>query len=148
MDDKKLLRRSYQKKFDNFKTAIIDMPKQGWIKTIREFLGMTTTQLAKRLDISQPRVIKMENNENNLKISTLEKIADAMGCDLVYTFVPRKNINDILNEQAKKKAQKILNKVNLNMSLENQLSTSEELAQDIVDDLLNNNVSKIWDDEE
>ena len=48
MDNKKLLRRSYQKKFDILKNAIIDRPPQGWLKTIREFLGMTTTQLAKK----------------------------------------------------------------------------------------------------
>ena len=50
MDNKKILRRSYQKKFDTLRKAIITRPQQGWLKTIREFLGMTTTQLAKRLE--------------------------------------------------------------------------------------------------
>ena len=112
MDNKKILRRSYQKKFNLYRKAMITRPQQGWLKTIREFLGMTTTQLAKRLEISQPRIVVMEKNERNVKISTMERIADTLNCDFFYAFVPRENIDDIIYNQAKKKAQKILNKVN------------------------------------
>ena len=148
MDNKKILRRSYQKKFDTLRKAIITRPQQGWLKTIREFLGMTTTQLAKRLEISQPRIIAMEKNERNVKISTMERIADTLNCDFSYAFVPRENIDDIIYNQAKKKAQKILNKVNKNMGLENQLTKSDDLLKDIVEELLNGNIARIWDEEE
>lgn len=147
MDNKKILRRSYQKKFDAFKKAIIERPTQGWLKTIREFLGMTTTQLAKKINVTQPRVINLEKNEKNTKISTMERIADALNCDFVYAFVPRENIDDIIYNQAKKKALKILNKVNINMSLENQLTNSDELVEDLIKDLLDDNISRIWDEE-
>ncbi|MDR1523538.1 MAG: helix-turn-helix domain-containing protein [Endomicrobium sp.] len=36
---------------------------------------MTTTQLAKRLEMSRVRVVHIEKNKNNLKISTLNKIS-------------------------------------------------------------------------
>lgn len=147
MDNKKLLRRSYQKKFDALKKVIIDRPPQGWLKTIREFLGMTTTQLAKKINVTQPRVINLEKNEKNTKISTMERIADALNCDFVYVFVPRENIDDIIYNQAKKKALKILNKVNTNMSLENQLTDTDELTEDIIKELLDDNISRIWDEE-
>lgn len=143
----KILRRSYQKKIDLFKRTMIEPPSQGWIKTLREIFGMTTTQLAKKLNISQPRVIKMEQNEKNLKISTLEKIADELCCDFVYAFIPREKINDIIHKQAKKCALKILNRVNKNMSLENQLSESEEILEDLIEDLLDGNISKIWNED-
>ena len=84
MDSKTILRRNYQKKFDALKKVMIEIPPQGWLKTIREFLGMTTTQLAKRIGVSQPRVFAMEKNEKNIKISTMERIADALDCDFVY----------------------------------------------------------------
>ena len=48
------------------KKVMIEIPPQGWLKTIREFLGMTTTQLAKRVGVSQPRVFAMEKNEKNI----------------------------------------------------------------------------------
>ena len=148
MDNKKILRRSYQKKFDLFKKVIIARPQQGWLKTIREFLGMTTTQLAKRLEISQPRIVAMEKNERNIKISTMERIADVLNCDFSYAFVPRENIDDIIYNQAKKKAQKILDKVNKNMGLENQLAKTDDLLKDIIEELLNGNISRLWDEDE
>ena len=148
MDNKKILRRSYQKKFNTLKKAIITRPQQGWLKTIREYLGMTTTQLAKRLEISQPRIVAIEKNERNVKISTMERIADLLDCDFIYAFIPRENIDDIIYNQAKKKAQKILNKVNKNMSLENQLAKTDELLKDIIEELLDGNVTRIWDEEE
>lgn len=148
MDNKKILRRSYQKKFDLFKKVIIARPQHGWLKTIREFLGMTTTQLAKRLEISQPRIVAMEKNERNIKISTMERIADVLNCDFSYAFVPRENIDDIIYNQAKKKAQKILDKVNKNMGLENQLAKTDDLLKDIIEELLDGNISRLWDEDE
>ena len=97
---------------------------------------MTTTQLAKRLEISQPRIVAMEKNERNVKISTMERIADTLNCDFSYAFVPRENIDDIIYNQAKKKAQKILDKVNKNMGLENQLAKTDDLLKDIIEELL------------
>lgn len=146
MDNKKILRRSYQKKFDTLKKVVIEKPPQGWLKTIREFLGMTTTQLAKKLEISQPRIIALEKNERNIKISTMERIADVLNCDFFYAFIPRENIDDIIYNQAKKKAQKILEKVNKNMSLENQLANTDDLLNDITQELLNGNITRIWDE--
>ena len=148
MDNKKILRRSYQKKFDLFKKVIIARPQQGWLKTIREFLGMTTTQLAKTLEISQPRIVAMEKNDRNIKISTMERIADVLNCDFSYAFVPRENIDDIIYNQAKKKAQKILDKVNKNMGLENQLAKTDDLLKDIIEELLDGNISRLWDEDE
>ena len=147
MDNKKLLRRSYQKKFDVLKKAIIKRPQQGWLKTIREFLGMTTTQLAKRINVSQPRIINLEKNEKNTKISTMERIADALNCDFVYAFVPRENIDDIIYNQAKKKALKIMSKVNKNMELENQLAQDSDTLEDLIKELTEHNIARIWDEE-
>lgn len=145
MNNRNILRRSYQKKFDALKKVIIETPPQGWLKTIREFMGMTTTQLAQKIGVTQPRVVSMEKNEKNIKISTMERIADALNCDFVYTFIPRENIEDIIYNQAKKKAIKILDKVNHNMGLENQLANTDELLEDLIKELLDGNIARIWD---
>ena len=147
MDGKKQLRKSYQKKFDLFKKNIMEIPSQGWVRTIRDFFGMTTTQLAKRLNVSQSRIVRIEQNEKNTKISTMERIAEAMNCEFVYAFVPREKIDDIIYNQAKKKALKILNKVNTNMVLENQLTQNNDTLDELIQELLNNNLSRIWDEE-
>ena len=135
------------KKFDLFKKNIMEIPSQGWVKTIRDFFGMTTTQLAKRLNVSQSRIVRIEQNEKNTKISTMERIAEAINCEFVYAFVPREQIDDIIYNQAKKKALKILNKVNTNMVLENQLTQNNDTLDELLQELLNNNLSRIWDEE-
>lgn len=147
MDTQKYFRQSYQKKFDKLKTNVIEKPIEGWVKTIRKFFGMTTTQLAKRLCLTQSRVVRIEQNERNLKISTMEKIADALNCDFVYTFIPRENINDIIYNQAKKKALKILNDVKTNMGLENQISYNNDILEELIQDLTNGNIARIWDND-
>jgi len=65
-------------------------PTRGWIKAIREALGMTTAQLAKRLGVAQPTVIGLEGAEASKAISlkTLERAARALDCTLVYVLVP------------------------------------------------------------
>lgn len=147
MNIKKQFINSYQKKFDSFKQIVKEKPLQGWIKTLRELLGMTTVQFSKKLKVSQPRLAFMEKNEKNLKISTMEKIADELNCDFVYALVPREKINDIIYNKAKQKALNIVNKVNYNMSLENQLSENNEVLEDVVDDLLSKKITKIWDED-
>ena len=38
-------------------------PVRGWIKALREALGMSTAQLAKRLGIKQPSLVALEQSE-------------------------------------------------------------------------------------
>ncbi|MBO6086774.1 mobile mystery protein A [bacterium] len=142
-----IIKRKYQKYFEKFNDVITEIPQQGWIKTIREIFGMTTCQFAKKINVSQPRVINIEKNEKNLKISTMERIADCLNCKFVYAFIPRENIDKVIYNQAKKKAISILKKVNRNMELENQSVQSDEILEDIIKDLLNDNITRIWDNE-
>jgi predicted DNA-binding mobile mystery protein A len=148
--NQKLIQRSIDKKLANCKDiALFEVPPQGWLKTMREALGMTTTQLAKRLAVAQPRVTKMESNESNLKISTFKKIAGALNCDFFYFLAPKDEggVKNILQRQARQKAEKIIAKVQHNMSMENQQTDTEELVKDLVEDLLNKNICRIWDEE-
>lgn len=120
-------------------------PGRSWINTIREALGMTALQLAKRLNITQPRIAQMEKNEKNLKISTMEKMAKALDCEFVYYFKPKTTFQDIVENQAKKKAEEILDNVNVNMSLENQDIKPEDAITDMANDLIQNKTKLIWD---
>lgn len=147
MNIKKQFVNSYQKKFDNFKKISMNKPLQGWIKTIRELLGMTTIQFSKKLKISQPRLAFMEKNEKNLKLSTMEKIANELNCDFVYALIPREKISDIIYNRAKQKALQIVSKVNSNMSLENQLYKNETILEETIEDLIHKKPKKIWDED-
>jgi predicted DNA-binding mobile mystery protein A len=142
----KTMIRSLDKKLSKIDPEAFKRPGQGWIKTMRKALGMTSKQMAKRMKTSQPRIIQIEKNERNIKISTLEKAAAALGCTLVYALVPQGSIEKTLQEQARRTARRLIGKVNVNMALENQRVDSSEMLENVTKDLLDGSLSKLWED--
>lgn len=138
--------RALDKKTFDLKSAKNIVPQSsGWIKTVREAIGMTVSQLAARLGVTQPRITKMESNEDNLKLSTMKKAAEAMNCEFVYYFKPRTTFQNLVDEQAQKKAAEVLKTVNVNMALENQEIAEDEAVKDFASDLINTKIKQIWD---
>ena len=146
MDARVLQIRALDKKTSDLKSAknIVSQPS-AWIKTVREAIGMTVSQLATRLGVTQPRITKMEFNEDNLKLSTMKKAAEAMNCEFVYYFKPRTTFQNLVDEQAQKKAAEVLKTVNVNMALENQEIAEDEVVKDFASDLINTKIKQIWD---
>ena len=72
----------------------LSTPPRGWIKAIREALGMTSTQLGRRLRVRQPTVFGYEKAEasKSITLESLERVANALDCRLVYVLVPREQI--------------------------------------------------------
>lgn len=146
MDQRLILLRSLSTKMGNLaKLRNVVSGKQGWISSVRQALGMTARQLAGRLGLSQPRVAKMEINEDNLKISTMKKIAEGLDCDFVYGFVPKTSLQDTIDRQARKKASDVLSKVNANMALEDQLAQDPHIMVDLANEMIAKNIKQIWD---
>src|ERR1700730_5919753 len=77
-------------------------PSKGWIRAIRDALGMTSAQLAHRLGVSQPRIIELEKSEasGTVTLNTLQRAAEALGCRLVYALVPGQPLADNLRGRA------------------------------------------------
>lgn len=125
-------------------------PTKGWIRSVRESLSMTSAQLAKRVGVSQPNIIKWEQREidSTITMKSLRRVAEAMQCDLVYALVPRKPINSILEERAKQIAADSLEQVSRSMRLEDQETSAAHrtrLAQQIVRQLLEETPKRLWD---
>ncbi|WP_295057341.1 hypothetical protein [uncultured Fibrobacter sp.] len=97
------------------------------------------------MEFSQPRIAKMELNENNLKFSTMKKIAEGLDCDFVYGFIPKSSLQETIKRQARKKAEAILSSVNTNMALENQLADDPHILTDMADEMIAKNIRLIWD---
>lgn len=49
------------------------------VKAWRTYLGLTQSDIAKKAGITQAALSQMEKDENTLRTSTLEKLAEAMG---------------------------------------------------------------------
>ncbi len=107
-------------------------PPKGYIKAIREALGMTAAQLGSRLGLSQPTVAGLEQSEQKttIQLKTLRKVAEALGCQLVYAFVPKESsFEDMVQQRARAIAIKALEQVSHTMALEDQ--SSDGLRQEL-----------------
>jgi len=126
-------------------------PPRGWIRAIREGLGMTTGQLAKRLGVRQPRVIELEHGEGtgNITVKSLERAAEALGCRLVYILVPEEPLGETIRKRASVVAERQLTSVEQTMRLEaqgvNDKAQREEAHQRLVEKLLRR-PARIWDE--
>ena len=127
---------------------ICDRPSDGWIRSIRKSIGMTTRQLAERIGVTQQATSKLEENEfdNSVTLKTLRRAAEAMDCKLVYAIIPNQgNLEDIVRKQAYKKAKAIVEPVNHTMLLEAQeVGDLQSKINETADELLNNLSSKLW----
>jgi predicted DNA-binding mobile mystery protein A len=124
------------------------VPVKGWIRAIRESLGMTTQQLAARLGISRSSVTDLENAEARgaIQLSSLKRAAEAMNCTLVYALVPNDTLDGFLQQQARAVAREQLKPVEQTMMLENQSLTPEQtdaLLEDYIRTRLNPRL--VWD---
>jgi predicted DNA-binding mobile mystery protein A len=149
--DHETARRHLDARFNKVDRDALKRPQKGWIRAIRDALGMTTTQLAKRLGVSHPRILTMEKDEalGNLKLSTLERAADALGCELVYALIPRQELESVVKLQALKKAKALLQQADYTMQLEDQPSSKADDAyqlEALVQELLKGSQARLWDD--
>jgi predicted DNA-binding mobile mystery protein A len=151
--DRASARRQLDKRLNLLKDSYtITRPPRGWIKAIREALGMTTAQLARRIGVSQPRVIAIEKAEKNASITlnSLERAARALDCQVVYALIPRKPLNDLVEERAHIVAEKRLQSTRHSMALEAQSinkSDEEEQLKRLSERLINKAGSELWEDD-
>jgi predicted DNA-binding mobile mystery protein A len=82
--------------------ALYTAPVRGWIKAVREALGMTTQQLATRLRVKQPSVVAIEQSEarGTIELATLRRVAEALDCTLVYALVPNRPLEVAIRDRA------------------------------------------------
>jgi predicted DNA-binding mobile mystery protein A len=108
-------------------------PPKGWLRAIRDALGMTTAQLGKRLGVSQPRIVELEQSEvsGSVTLNTLQRAAEALGCRLVYALVPDRPLTDTVRERAELVATRQANAVAQSMRLEDQEVTDREVAKEL-----------------
>jgi predicted DNA-binding mobile mystery protein A len=109
-------------------------PPTGWIKAIRNAIGMSMLQLGNRLSITKQSVQDMERREKDgsITIKALREAARALDMQLVYGFVPNDGSLELLIERkAKKLATQIVMRTNNTMKLEDQENTKQRIEKAI-----------------
>jgi predicted DNA-binding mobile mystery protein A len=103
-------------------------PSAGWLRAIRQALGLSLKTVAGRLSQTPQAVKQAEESEaaGTISLRRLEAAADAMGCRLVYAIVPKKGSLSALAGAAENDA---LNSVQRTMALEGQqIANPRELS--------------------
>ena len=124
-------------------------PPSGWLRAIRTAMDIPAAYVAKRAQISRPRVLQIEKAEQSeaITLRTLRQLAHAMDCDLVYAVVPRKPLRQRLEDQIRNVAQLMLARVQHTMSLEDQSLQNKDLKDQLsrlIDTVRASSRRKLW----
>lgn len=129
--------------------ALPARPPSGWIKAIREALGMSAAYLAKRLGVVQSSVhrLEMSEAEDTITLGSLRRAAEALGCELQYALVPKQAIAQTLEDQANKVARERMAAVVHTMALEAQATSAENVEtqiKELTGSLLQGSKRELW----
>jgi predicted DNA-binding mobile mystery protein A len=124
------------------------IPRRGWVRAVRDVLGMTAGQLGGRIGMRPQSVLDLEKSEiaGTVQLKTLRKAAAALDCTLVYALVPNSTLDAYVMTRAREVARRELARVDHSMALEDQgLSDAEREArlEDYVREYIR--TSGIWD---
>ena len=77
-------------------------PRDGWVRGIREAIGLPVEELARRVGVQRWEIHRIEKSEQSQRVmlSTLKRAAEGLGCEVVYALVPKQGtLEDLAAEQ-------------------------------------------------
>lgn len=110
------------------------VPPTGWIKAIRNTLGMSMQQLGKKLSITKQGVSDLEKREydGTITLKSLRELGRALDMELVYGFMPKDgSLDAMIERRAKDLATKIVLRTSNTMKLEEQGNSHERIEKAI-----------------
>jgi len=129
-----------------------ERPLAGWLRAIRNGLGMSSAVVAARLGITASGLRKLEQAEatDAITLATLRRAAEALDCELHYTLVPRRSLREMRRQQALTRARGWMQRAERTMALEAQSvaapsASDEQREQEIADELLRSSGKRLWD---
>jgi predicted DNA-binding mobile mystery protein A len=107
-----------------FRPAVsVVRPAKGWVRAIREAIGVSSAELARKMGTSRQLSLQQEKAEaeDRITLKSLRTLANALDCDLVYALVPKADsLEDLMNNRARVQAKKNVLGVEHSMALEDQ----------------------------
>ena len=124
-------------------------PPSGWIKAIREALGMPAAHLAKRLGLVPSTVLRLETSEadDTITLGSLRRAAEALDCEVQYALVPKQSIAQTMEAQAGKVARERMAAIAHTMALEAQATSDEAVesqVEEMAESLLKGSRRELW----
>jgi predicted DNA-binding mobile mystery protein A len=130
----------------------VQRPRVGWARAIREALGMTQAQLGARIKVSRQAVQDLEHAEAERRITldSLDRLAEAMQCRVVYALVPKADsLDELRANRASSLAASLLKSADHSMKLEAQGVAKSELDRQrklLAESLLQGSPRKLWEE--
>lgn len=125
-------------------------PAGGWVRAIRQSLGITQAALSAQLGVTRQAVQELERAEAQRRITfdSLDRLARALGCELAYALVPKAgSLEATLTQRARTVADAMLARTAHTMALEKQSLTQRQLARRrtaLVASLRDKQPGKLW----
>lgn len=127
------------------------VPPIGWIKAIRNSLGMSMEQLGKKISITKQGVMDIEKREKEgaITIKSMQEIAKAIDMQFVYGFVPDAgSLDQMIEMRALEIAKTIVQRTSTTMKLEDQANSKERIEKAIKEratEIINKTPKILWD---
>jgi predicted DNA-binding mobile mystery protein A len=136
MSIKTIVQQQYRTIVDNVAVSCagLKIPPEGWLRTVRNALGMSGAGLAKKMGVTRARVTQAEHAEltGGITLKSMQAMAEAMGCRFVYAIIPSPGrVEDIITTQARKKAMALVGTASQHMALEDQALPDDKIAQEV-----------------
>ena len=128
--------------FDNAKQT--PRPRGGWLRAVREALRVSQLTVAKLMHVKQQSIVSFEKAEaeDRITLRNLRRVAEAMGCELVYAVVPKSGtIQELAEQRVRSDATKRVLSVEHTMALEDQAAGGVE---ELIDEETKRTAKKSW----
>lgn len=152
MSIKTVIARQLRERINATRQQIGDLnpPSEGWLRTVRKALGMSGAQLARRMGMTRGAISRNEKAEveGGITLKTMKQMAANMNCRFVYAVIPNRDVEEIIEHQAREKAKQLVNQAGVHMALEAQSLSSESMNSEVerlVQELLGK-PSSIWNE--
>lgn len=120
------------------------------LRDIREALGMTQKQLAKRIKISQPLLSRIEDNAASCALRTVARIARALECDFLGAIVSKETLETMIRRQAGIRAKSIIKRTFASMAMEQQAPENkayEYQLKKLTEELISDPGPELWEEQ-
>ena len=127
--------RQLDRRFDDLRSqaALLRTPRGGWIRLLRNALGLRQEDIGTRLRVSKQAAGALERREveESVTLAELREAADALDAELYYVLVPRRRLNEQLEERLDRAARFLAGQVHHSMRMEDQATDPGEMTERI-----------------
>ena len=124
-------------------------PPKGWLRAIRDAVGMSGVQLGRRMGVQAQSVSDIEKSEasGTIQLKTLRRAAEALDCVLVYAVLPKSSLEEMVRAHARDIARKKIAQISHTMDLEAQ-GLSQEKREEQIETYIRDHLRErdLWED--